>query len=305
MPKQYNRVIVGEKSAYFQECLDGGYIGSHWKFAADLTGDLPDDWHEFNAKYIPICLKALGEISKIAAGLYCGALWTISKGLNMGDTVLMPNGKGQYAIGTIISDYYFVGLEENLPHRRKVKWNPDLIDREQLSDALRRSMSVGGAVCDVSKYAEEIDNILSPKPAIPEDVENAEVFSLEKHLEDFLVTNWEHTELGKSYDIYSDESGQIGQQYPTDTGPMDILAISKDKKTLLVVELKRGRASDHVVGQILRYMSYVQEMLCDEGQSVKGAIIALEDDKKLRRAISMVNGVSFFRYKISFKLVRN
>ena len=86
---------------------------------------------------------------------------------------------------------------------------------------------------------------------------------------------------------------------------MDILAISKDKKTLLVVELKRGRASDHVVGQILRYMSYVQEMLCDEGQSVKGAIIALEDDKKLRRAISMVNGVSFFRYKISFKLVRN
>ena len=128
---------------------------------------------------------------------------------------------------------------------------------------------------------------------------------MEKHLEDFLVTNWEHTELGKNYDIYSDESSQTGQQYPTDTGPMDILAISKDKKTLLVVELKRGRASDHVVGQVLRYMSYVQEMLCDEGQSVKGAIIALEDDKKLRRAISMVNGVSFFRYKISFKLVRN
>lgn len=140
---------------------------------------------------------------------------------------------------------------------------------------------------------------------IQEDVENTEVFSLEKHLEDFLVTNWEHTELGKNYDIYSDESGQIGQQYPTDTGPMDILAVSKDKKTLLVVELKCGRASDNVVGQILRYMSYVQEMLCEEEQNVKAAIIALEDDQKLRRAISMVNNVSFYRYKISFKLVRN
>ena len=31
---------------------------------------------------------------------------------------------------------------------------------------------------------------------------------------------------------------------------MDILAISKDKSELLVVELKKGRASDVVVGQI-------------------------------------------------------
>jgi hypothetical protein len=46
------------------------------------------------------------------------------------------------------------------------------------------------------------------------------------------------TELGKEYDIY-EEDGEKGQQYQTDTGPLDILAISKDKKRLLVVELKR------------------------------------------------------------------
>ena len=40
----------------------------------------------------------------------------------------------------------------------------------------------------------------------------------------------------------------------SDTGPIDILAISKDKKTLLVVELKKGRVSDNVVGQIQRYI---------------------------------------------------
>ena len=44
---------------------------------------------------------------------------------------------------------------------------------------------------------------------------------------------------------------------------MDILAISKDKSELLVVELKKGRASDVVVGQIQRYMGFAQYELAE------------------------------------------
>jgi hypothetical protein len=47
---------------------------------------------------------------------------------------------------------------------------------------------------------------------------------------------------------------------------IDILAISKDKTELLVVELKKGRASDMVVGQIQRYMGYVLEELAETNQ---------------------------------------
>ena len=83
-------------------------------------------------------------------------------------------------------------------------------------------------------------------------MEDASAFALEKHLEDFLVENWSQTELGKEFDIFEEEGERVGQQYPTDTGPLDILAVSKDKKRLLVVELKKGRASDAVVGQALR-----------------------------------------------------
>jgi restriction system protein len=79
--------------------------------------------------------------------------------------------------------------------------------------------------------------------------------------------------------------------------------VSKDKKRLLVIELKKGRASDKVVGQILRYMGYVKQDLADEGQTVKGAIIALEDDIRIRRALAMVPDVSFYRYEVSFRLV--
>ena len=71
---------------------------------------------------------------------------------------------------------------------------------------------------------------------------------MEKHLEDFLVRDWPQTALAKEYDIYEEDGEQAGQQYSTDTGAIDILAVSKDKKTLLVIELKMGRASDVVVG---------------------------------------------------------
>jgi len=94
-----------------------------------------------------------------------------------------------------------------------------------------------------------------------------------------------------------------GQQYPTDTGPIDILAISKDKARLLVVELKKGRASDAVVGQIQRYMGYVKEELAESGQSVEGVIIALEDDLRIKRALVVASGIRFYRYQVSFKLV--
>ena len=48
-----------------------------------------------------------------------------------------------------------------------------------------------------------------------------------------MVKNWMNTELGKRYDIYQEDGELVGQQYPSDTGPIDILAISKDKKNCL------------------------------------------------------------------------
>ena len=72
--------------------------------------------------------------------------------------------------------------------------------------------------------------------------------------------------------------------------------------SLYKIELKKGKASDNVVGQIQRYMGYVKDMLAEEGQSVRGIIIALEDDVKIRRALSVTQNIEFYRYEINFKL---
>ena len=86
---------------------------------------------------------------------------------------------------------------------------------------------------------------------------------------------------------------------------MDILAISKDKSELLVVEPKNGRDSDVVVGQIQRYMGYAQYELAEVNQTVKGVIIGLESDLRLRRALSVIPNIRFYRYEVNFKLMQD
>jgi restriction system protein len=180
-----------------------------------------------------------------------------------------------------------------------------------MSEALQNSTGSIGTVSTITDHHAEIEKFLAEGQAatttiVASDpvVEDPVAFAMEKHLEAFLVANWGQTELAQTFSIFEEDGEPVGQQYATDAGPIDILAISKDKKRLLVVELKRGRASDVVVGQILRYMGYVKEQIAEADQTVEGVIIALDDDKKLRWALAAVPSISFYRYQISFKLVK-
>ena len=290
-----------------EECFSANCIAAGFIQNQNLTGKLPDQWRTFNKEFIPIFLSTHPEKTKIGAGLACGALWTVCKGMLKGDIVLCPDGTGRYKVGEISGEYFY---EPNKPlcHRRPVTWLNTVIDRATMSEALRNSTGSIGTVSNITQHRDEIEKLIGgvsvPKLISTDStVENASSFALEEHLEDFLVKNWSNTELGKEYEIY-EEDGEKAQQYQTDTGPLDILAISKDKKHLLVVELKKGRASDVVVGQTLRYMSYVQEELAEENQTVRGLIIAHEDDQRIRRALSMTPSISFYRYQVSFKLVK-
>lgn len=306
--KRYVRVMLGSKSMYADECYDGSFIGADFGIKQDLTNHLPDNWRDFNKKFIPVWLKENPDKSKIAAGLACGMLWTICKGIKKGDVVLCPDGQGNYFVGEVDSDYFY-HLNNILPHRRSVKWYPTSIQRAAMSQALQNSSGSIGTTSDISQYAEEIELLIgSHKPpvitATDATIEDPTVFALEKHLEDFLVKNWSQTSLGKDYNIFEVDGELVGQQYPSDTGPIDILAISKDKKNILVVELKKGRVSDNVVGQIQRYMGYVKEELAEDNQTVKGVIIGLDEDIRIKRALAVTQNIEFYRYEVKFKLFK-
>jgi restriction system protein len=304
---KYYRLMLGKGSNHAGLCFAENFVGADFGIERELTNALPDGWRDFNAEFIPVYQAGHPGKSKIAAGLACGMLWTVCKGMKIGDRILCPDGSGSYRLGELTGSYEYAP-GQILPHRRAVRWLNQSIDRSEMSDAFRNSSGSIGTVCDISAYLEEIERLLgSHEPPIlvatDETIENPVAFALEKHLEDFLVANWAQTELGRNYDIYEDDGERIGQQYSTDTGPIDILAIRKDKRELLVVELKKGRAADAVVGQVLRYMGYVAQELAEDGQTVRGAIIAQEEDQRIRRALAVTPNVAFYRYQVSFKLL--
>ena len=307
--RDYYRVMLGRGSMYADVCRQQGFIGAHFGIDQELTSLLGGEQREFTQQIRPTYQQVFPEKSKGSAGLACGFLWTISKGIQVGDIVLSPNGQGRYFVGEVTGEYRYVAGAEQ-PHQRPVAWHEELVDRSEMSESLRNSAGSIGTVSNVSKYREELEQLIKgeakTQALISQDptVEDATVFALEKHLEDFLVANWSSTPLGRTHDLYeTEESG--GQQFPTDTGPIDLLAISKDKQELLVVELKRGRASDAVVGQIQRYMGYVLEEIAEDHQQVRGVIIALDDDKRIRRALQIAQGIEFYRYAVKFDLIKS
>ena len=126
------------------------------------------------------------------------------------------------------------------------------------------------------------------------------LFYLEQQLEDFIINNWNETQFGKKYDLIFEEGELKSQQYQTDIGRIDILAKDKQNGCYVVIELKRNQTSDDTVGQLARYMGWIQEHLNDS--NVKGIIVAGKYDAKLNYARKMIPNIEVFLYQVDFSL---
>jgi RecB family endonuclease NucS len=57
-------------------------------------------------------------------------------------------------------------------------------------------------------------------------------------LKDFLIKNWEKTELARTLDLV-EEDGELATEVQTGVGNIDILAQEKKTKAWVVIELKK------------------------------------------------------------------
>lgn len=151
-------------------------------------------------------------------------------------------------------------------------------------------------------------NVSEAISQISEERKNLE-FVMEKYLEEFIEINFDKIDFGTKLELYRDEQDEenYGRQYYTGhVGYIDLLAVDRDNEKFVVIELKKGKSSDQVIGQILRYMGWVKENLtinAYEKYGVRGIIISKEKDNNLEYAIKMLpNILNVLLYSVFFEL---
>ncbi len=112
----------------------------------------------------------------------------------------------------------------------------------------------------------------------------------------FLAKNLGLIEKKLTLDASAD---QKGIEFPVDVGRIDLLAVDSNGK-FVVIELKLSHGRQKALGQLLYYMTWVDEHF-GKGPC-RGIIVASEISDALRASIKRVPGVSVAKYNMSFSI---
>lgn len=252
---------------------------------------------------------AYPETPNATKSLFVNMLWSFYHEISPGDTVIARRGrKTLAAVGKVTKAACFsTGRNPHLASTANS--HPNFLDvgwldqpRDKVFSTLVFPMHSVWEVTE-SQYQTLVEGSIAESVSgfVDATVEDQNAFVLEKYLEEFIVSNFGTIFKGK-LKIYEGAEGLDGQQYGTDIGPIDILATEPASASFVVIELKKGRPSDQVVGQILRYMGWVKQNLCKDGQGVKGLVICRDPDTNLSYALTMIPNVDVRYYSVSFAL---
>lgn len=148
-------------------------------------------------------------------------------------------------------------------------------------------------------YDKDVTNDSEDESAGDASAERSEQeFAYEKDLQNFLVKNLDAIEPGLS--LYNDE-GISGVEFPVGGRFIDILAVDSNGD-LVVIELKVSKGYDRVVGQLLRYLTWIKMHQAENNQKVRGIIVARTISEDLKLACSGIKDLQLFEYQISVSL---
>ena len=303
---------------------------------APYESEWPEAWEqvwEFDRQHgiISIGWPGLGDVSKssldqlkeVVAPHEAHMLHKFYHAINEGDTIVARYGRNWIAgVGTVKrTAYYDPGKTAELfaefddanhayPHHLEVEWNPEWTwdgeywDCGHQAFGMQTLHTISTEKLNALLYGSDDE---SEEDWTDEDWEKDSSlppaqFVLEKYLENFIVDNFDRI-FERQLEILKENDRIVGKQYAAnEVGFIDILCRDVGTNDLVVIELKKGRESDKVVGQLLRYMGWVAENLCEDGQSVRGIVICKDSDAKLQYALKPVPNVSVKYFKVDFEL---
>lgn len=304
-PLYYDSANPGPWERAWKFDLDHGIISIGWGELGDISGLTKEE-------LLDRVVGTYSDYSPAAATGACGMLHNFYHAVQRGDTILARRGrKTLAAVGTVRKPAYYDPKKNPdacndrgivYPNHLDVEWWPT--PRDKSFPAQVFAMQTIYEI-PAEKFGTLTEGALAADAApviLDEGVQDQAEFLLEKYLEDFIVSNFDAI-FRKKLALYRDpDAGIVGQQYETEVGVIDILATDVNTGSFVVIELKKGRESDKVVGQVLRYMGWVAEKLCKPGQEVHGIIICKEADERLTYAVKMAKNLTVKCYKIDFQL---
>lgn len=119
-----------------------------------------------------------------------------------------------------------------------------------------------------------------------------ELFSLsvEQDLQDYLIKKIDSLEDGLT--IFKD-----GIEYKTKSGFIDLLAIDKHD-SLVVIELKAGKAKDSALGQLLGYIGSIMDLFPE--RNVRGILVASDFEMRVVNAVKHISNIELKQYQVLF-----
>jgi restriction system protein len=240
-------------------------------------------------------------------------IWNFYNEIEMGDIIIARRGtKTLAAVGVVQKKAYFDEAKGKVLSRKSpdfkhcswldVKWQDAPRNKEYDDQTVFGIQTI--YEIDETEYEALVEKVTPVEMEIYENIPDRQQFYLEEHLEQYIVDNFPAI-LGPQLELLKDEEANIiGRQYrlSNNIGRIDILAYEPESDSYVVVELKKGRESDKVVGQILRYMGWIGDELCTDGQQVRGIIILGEPDDKLTYAVKATQNIEIKYYQVELKL---
>ncbi len=298
--KQYNRIMLGEHGMYISDCLKQNYVGINVLKGYDLTGTPNTDESLWRQELVTKFLEFEPDKSIGTARNLIGFLWTVCFGLKLGDIVLASNGEGGYHVGEITGDYYYTSGSE-LPHRRSVRWLDKIIARRSMSQQLQNSTGSIGTCCNITKYAEEIEQLISggtlvtqPESGAKPKPETYKERSLHRLLSNYLLgqsilsRTIFHESSNKSDQsqkwVHPDMVGVAFNEFQ-DPATRSLLKAAETKEyiDLYSYELKRTIDNDHQLKE------YFFQALSNSSWANYGYLVALEISEDLMEEMARLN----------------
>lgn len=124
--------------------------------------------------------------------------------------------------------------------------------------------------------------------------------ALESELRDLLARSLPNVPGLGQLTLYQHEDGREGVEFITDVGIIDLLTKTPDD-SFCILELKLLRGPDATLGQVQRYMGWVQQHFA-AGKPVWGVIIASKIGEKLKYAATQAPRVRLLEYELKINV---